>query len=45
MLIGLERKAAAGMGSRMELFEQIRRDRDHEGLSTRALAVRYGRLE
>ena len=30
------------MGSRMELFEQIRRDRDREGLSTRALAVRYG---
>jgi transposase len=30
------------MGSRMELFEQIRRDRDHEGLSKRALAVKYG---
>jgi transposase len=30
------------MGSRMELFEQIRRDRDREGLSTRALAVKYG---
>ena len=30
------------MGSRMELFEQIRRDRDREGLSTRALAVRHG---
>jgi transposase len=26
----------------MELFEQIRRDRDREGLSTRALAVKYG---
>jgi transposase len=26
----------------MELFEQIRRDRDREGLSTRALAVRHG---
>jgi transposase len=30
------------MGSRMELFEQIRRDRDREGLSIRALAVRHG---
>jgi len=30
------------MGSRMELFEQIRRDRDREGLSTRALAVKHG---
>jgi hypothetical protein len=30
------------MGSRVELFEQIRRDRDREGLSTRALAVKYG---
>ena len=30
------------MGSRMELFEQIRRDRDRDGLSTRALAVKYG---
>jgi transposase len=30
------------MGSRMELFEQIRRDRDRAGLSTRALAVKYG---
>jgi transposase len=30
------------MGSRMELFEQIRRDRDREGLSKRALAVKYG---
>ncbi len=29
------------MGSRMELFEQIRRDRDREGLSKRAL-VKYG---
>ncbi len=26
----------------MELFEQIRRDRDREGLSTWALAVRHG---
>ena len=30
------------MGSRMEAFEQIRRDRDREGLSVRALAVRHG---
>src|SRR3954470_7999482 len=30
------------MGSRVELFEQIRRDRDVEGLSIRALAVRHG---
>lgn len=30
------------MGSRMETFEQIRRDRDREGLSVRALAVRHG---
>jgi len=30
------------MGSRVEQFEQIRRDRDREGLSTRALAVRHG---
>lgn len=29
------------MGSRVELFEQIRRDRDREGLSERALAARY----
>lgn len=29
------------MGSRVELFEQIRRDRDREGLSERALAKRY----
>jgi transposase len=29
------------MGSRVELFEQIRRDRDREGLSIRALAARY----
>jgi transposase len=42
VLIELERKAAEGMGSRMELFEQIRRDRDREGLSVRALAARYG---
>lgn len=30
------------MGSRVELFEQIRRDREHEGLSIRALAERHG---
>ena len=30
------------MGSRVELFEQIRRDRDLEGLSIRALAERHG---
>ena len=42
MLMELEREAAKGMGSRMELFEQIRRDRDREGLSIRALAVRHG---
>ena len=30
------------MGSRMEQFEQIRRDRDREGLSIRALAERHG---
>jgi transcriptional regulator with XRE-family HTH domain len=30
------------MGSRAELFEQIRRDRDLEGLSIRALAERHG---
>jgi transposase len=30
------------MGSRVEQFEQIRRDRDREGLSLRGLAVRYG---
>lgn len=29
------------MGSRVELFEQIRRDKDREDLSERALAVRY----
>ncbi len=33
---------AGGMGSRMETFEQIRRDRDREGLSIRALAERHG---
>src|SRR3954469_11424358 len=33
---------AGGMGSRMETFEQIRRDRDREGLSIRALAARHG---
>src|ERR1035441_7685964 len=42
VLIELEREAAEGMGSRMELFEQIRRDRDREGLSIRALAERHG---
>src|SRR5437867_5309228 len=30
------------MGSRVELFEQIRRDREREGLSMRELAVRHG---
>src|SRR3954452_10998606 len=30
------------MGSRVELFEQIRRDCDREGLSIRALAARHG---
>src|SRR5215218_5095132 len=30
------------MGSRVETFEQIRRDRDREGLSIRALAERHG---
>jgi transposase len=30
------------MGSRVELFEQIRRDHDREGLSIRALAARHG---
>jgi hypothetical protein len=34
------REVAEGMGSRVELFEQIRRDRDREGLSIRALAAR-----
>jgi transposase len=38
----LERKAAEGMGLRVETFEQIRRDRDREGLSIRALAERHG---
>jgi len=42
MLIELERTGAEGMGSRMETFEQIRRDRDREGLSIRALALRHG---
>ena len=37
-----QRKAAKGMGSRVETFEQIRRDRDREGLSIRALAERHG---
>lgn len=30
------------MGSRVELFEQIRRDRDRDGLSLRALATKHG---
>jgi hypothetical protein len=30
------------MGSSVELFEQVRRDRDREGLSIRALAQRHG---
>jgi hypothetical protein len=30
------------MGSRVELFEQIRRDRDRENLSIHALARRHG---
>lgn len=30
------------MGSRVELFEQIRREREREGLSLRALAAKYG---
>jgi hypothetical protein len=30
------------MGSRVELFEQIRRDHDREGLSIRALVERHG---
>jgi transposase len=42
MLIELDRTGAGGMGSRMETFEQIRRDRDREGLSIRALAARHG---
>lgn len=29
------------MGSRVELFEQIRRDRELEGLSLRALAAKH----
>jgi transposase len=42
MLIELERTGAEGLGSRMETFEQIRRDRDREGLSIRALSARHG---
>lgn len=42
MLIELEREAAEGMGSRVELFEQIRRDWDRGDVSKRELAVRYG---
>ncbi len=30
------------MGSRVEQFEQIRRDHEQEGLSIRALAARHG---
>ncbi len=30
------------MGSRVELFEQIRRDHDREGFSIRELACRHG---
>jgi transposase len=30
------------VGSRVELFEQIRRDRDRDGLSIRALAAKHG---
>ena len=37
----LEREVAEGMGSRVELFEQIRRDREREGLAIRALAERH----
>jgi transposase len=42
MLLELEREAAEGMESRVETFEQIRHDRDREGLSIRALAARHG---
>ncbi len=38
----LETEVAEGMGSRVELFEQIRRDHEHEALSIRALAERHG---
>ncbi|MBA2638017.1 MAG: hypothetical protein H0U79_07345 [Solirubrobacterales bacterium] len=38
----LDRETAERMASRVELFEQIRRDRDREGLSIRALAERHG---
>src|SRR3954454_6029455 len=31
-----------GVGSRVEQFEQIRRDREREGLSIRTLAARHG---
>ncbi len=41
-LFGVRREVAEGMGSRVELFEQISRDRDCEGLSIRALARRHG---
>ncbi len=41
-MVRLEREAPEGMGSRLELFEQIGRDRDREGLSIRALAERHG---
>jgi len=35
-------EVAEGMGSRVELFERIRRDREFENLSLRALARRHG---
>jgi transposase len=35
-------EVAEGVESRVELFERIRRDREFEGLSVRALARRYG---
>jgi ribosome-binding protein aMBF1 (putative translation factor) len=38
----LEREVAERMGSRVELFERIRRDREREGLSIRELARRHG---
>jgi len=38
----LETEVAEGMGSRVQLFEEIRRDHDREALSIRALAERHG---
>ncbi len=38
----VERRPAGSGGSRAEQFEQIRRDRDREGSSIRALAERHG---